>query len=299
MKLSSRIFALSVFGMLTTIAAQPAEPIYIWIVGPVELCESQALMQTFFNPEEYTVSQQVELIDTGSGRIIDSRKITLLPGRGVSLAYQQGRITTDADLNEMPDTCRTTRSVVVVVATENMKAESAAPVRSRVHYVGGRNLSHRVFPQEQSYSRRVVSGLFSTQNASRGTSAPFHVEAGAEITARLMNVGHLGGAVTLEIVDAINGTIIAAKTVYLDPGPDQQTPAVNAFAEFTFQSEAGGRIAYIKRHSPDAGDPASGDPGPTEAPAAIAVSFQIDNNSAHSEVAIQQLTLAHEGIQFD
>jgi len=242
MKRTSRVLALSFFGMLTAMAAQSSESISTF--GPVDLCESQAVIHTIFNPHEYTITKHVDWIDTRSGRVIDSRSIVLLPGRGASVVYQQGRITLDADLNKMPDTCRATRSFVAILGSGDIKAQPAE-VRSSVHYFEGRLLSARDLTREQSYSRRVISGVFAAENSSRAVSKPFHVEAASDITVRLMNVGHTGGAFTVEIADAITGTIVAAKTVYLDPGPDQQTPALNAFAAFKFHTKAGARIAFI------------------------------------------------------
>ena len=67
------------FCIVSTCAALAQTPEPISTVGPVALCESQALIQTFFNPHGYTISKAISLIAADSGRIIDSQQIHLLP----------------------------------------------------------------------------------------------------------------------------------------------------------------------------------------------------------------------------
>lgn len=270
----TRIFTLTAFSIFVARAAEPAQTVST--IGPVELCESQALTQTFFNPNDFTIDVQVGLIHKIPGRLKwEDIVLKVLPGRGESVVYQQGRVSTDADLNQMPDTCRTPTTISVVV-TANGDFKS-----SRVR---GFDKSHR-------HARRIVFGTFSPRSDSRAVSEPFHIEAG-EVTARLMNIGPVGGAYTVEVADAITGLIVAAKTVYLDPGPDQQQPGSNASAEFTFQNEeAGARVAFIKRVSPDTIDPAS-----VAEPPAVAISFQTDSSSGDNDIGVEEIVITHEGM---
>ena len=114
-----------------------------------------------------------------------------------------------------------------------------------------------------------------------------------------MNVGTAGGVFTVEIVDAIHGTVAATKTVYLAPGPDQENSAPNAFAEFTYSSKMGAYVARIPAHAPEWGDPRSGDPGYTQTLPTVAISLQIRNDNTQGEVALEELHLVHEGLKLD
>jgi hypothetical protein len=281
------LFSLSAFAAL----AQPSQTVST--VGPIELYESQALIHTQFNPHEYTISKQVSWVDADSGQIIDLRELTLLPGRGKSVVYQQGRIGLDADLNEMPDTCRTTRTVVVMESQDS----EVEPISSIVRAY---DKSHRLSRGQRASGRNILWGdYFPPQGSPRAVSRPFDVKAASDITVRLMNVGSIGGAFTIELLDAIHGTVVAAKTVYLDPGPSQQKATQNAFAAFVFSIEAGVYVARIPAHTPEWSHPSAGDPGATKATPHIAISLQIQDNTSATDIAIEELHLVHEGFDLD
>ena len=265
-----RIVGLIAVSAFTAVAAGPMQRIST--IGPVELCESQALTQTLFNPSAFPVAVEAGLIQDFGGRLEwDSMVFQVLPGRGASVVYQQGRVLLDADWNESLNTCEKPVAITVVVKAKGEVSSSAV--------VRGFDKSHR------------LNRLHRVGFDSRGVSEPFQIAAG-EVTVRLLNVGPLAGAYTIEIADAITGLIVAAKTVYLEPGLDSQQAGLGASAEFTFWNEqAGARVDSIKLVSPDVL------PLESAAEAALAISIEMDVGKGGNDISLETVTIVHEGFE--
>ena len=218
---------MAAFGLLAGPTALTAQPVST--MGPFELCESQAVVQTFFNPFEYTIQKKVSWVERkDAGFLRESFALGIPSGRGASVVYQQGRVSLDSDMDELSGECSVKR--IVVLTTEDDE-QSTASVR-------GFDKSHRL-----TRAGRLHFGTFQPRLGSRGVSAPFDTEAG-KIRTRLMNVGPSGAAFTVELADAITGVVVAAKTVYLDPGAGRQ-PNANAYTDFSFEHDTAGLLVVI------------------------------------------------------
>ena len=260
------IFVLSARGQ-TTGSAQT------YAVGPLTLCSGELVEVLAYNPDTLSRSVDVELVDYETGRTVDRSTTYIGAGRGTRLGASIDR----AYVDELPKTatpdCRKAGVVTLVVIPPHDQAAS------RPVYFSGRLLSARDLTREQTYGRRVSFGVVEMSAPGRATTAPVALDGPA--TLRIANVGDSSALVTATVKDAIEGAVITSRTA---------TVAAKKWLPSNFNFELASlpdaAVVELEVRPEVAG---------AELDARLAIAIEAPTPAG--EVAMEELTLAHEGFE--
>ncbi len=204
----NRLNTLLLSAAALTFAAQGAAQGPEWTAGPLTICGNEAVVVSMFNPYEYTI-KKVNVWNSKTGDLVDSGFASIPAGGGAAVAVTRESLQVDprtADLEKNAaygDPTECAERLVEFTQSETKTAANTGPV-----VYGGRFLSARDL-------RSVQFGFAAFDDAGTATSQPLYLPAEAAPIVRIANLGTAAAGVTVELVDALDGTVVHSATAYL------------------------------------------------------------------------------------